>query len=138
MLPHSPFLQPHKTFNGLGLAARFQFHNINTTAAALFGPIQRERFWHSADVDVLEIPVVTNEIKDDAPGAKVAKPLQLGIFGMVSGLVENRVEKKFTFLEASARQPFDLHEKLRTESAQNLLRLRFIAVEERGRQDSLG
>ena len=40
---------------------------------------------------------------------------------VAGGFLENRIEQEFPFLEASARQPLDLHEELRAEAAEDLL-----------------
>src|SRR5215467_5607404 len=108
MLPDTPFLQPCEALDRLCFAARLQFGNEHAPATSFVGPLERQRLWNSADVNVFEIAVITNQVEDDAFGARVAKSLQRGILRMVGGFLKNGVEYEFALFETAAGQPFNL------------------------------
>jgi len=56
---------------------------------------------------------------------------------MTDRIIKYRVKQKLTLLEAPAGQPLHLEVEFRAEPAENLLRLRLIALQEKRRQNPL-
>src|SRR5208283_1943152 len=120
-LADPPFLEADETDPRLRRAARLQLRQINPAPPLDQGTLLGEGFGDAPDIDAVEGAVFPDEVEDETSDRRVAQALELLVGRIALGFVEEWIRNEFTLLEPPAGQPFDVHEELRAEVAQDVL-----------------
>src|SRR5208283_260107 len=106
---------------------------VNAAAADVLRAVFGEGFREASQVDVFEVAVFPDEVENDAFGAGIEEFLQGLIFRVKSRFFEERIQEKLPLLEPPAWQPLDAQIEFGAESAEYVVSLGFIAIQEQGR-----